>query len=266
MQLILNLKKKLEQTANEYFERAKKAKAKAQKAKTIVAKFQKDLAELERKQTIEEQKIQEKPQKRPTEWYEKFRWFISSEGYLCIGGRDATTNEIVIKKHTDKHDIIFHTESPGSPFFVIKTEGKKPTETTLQEIADATASFSKAWKLGVTSTEVFQVTPEQVSKQAESGEYMPKGGFMIRGKRTYYAGKIKIAVGKLEDGKIMSGPEEAIKKHCKDYLTVIQGKDKPSDCAKKIAKQLNADLDEVLRILPAGTCTVNQPNLPKQAR
>ena len=28
------------------------------------------------------------------EWYEKFRWFYSSEGFLCIGGRDSTTNDI----------------------------------------------------------------------------------------------------------------------------------------------------------------------------
>lgn len=255
MQLTLNLKQKLEQTANEYFEKAKKSRKKAEAARGIVLKFKKQLEDLEKKQLVAEKKAEAK-QKRAMEWYEKFRWFISSEGFLCVGGRDATSNEVVIKKHTDAKDIVFHTEAPGSPFFVIKTEGKKPTEVTLQEVADATASFSKAWKIGVSMTEAYSVTPEQVSKQAPSGEYMPKGGFMISGKRTHYQGKIALAVGKLTDGKVMSGPETAVKTHCKEYSILLQGKDKPSDCAKKISKKIGADIDEVLRALPGGTCQI----------
>ncbi|MBW2970134.1 DUF814 domain-containing protein [Candidatus Woesearchaeota archaeon] len=254
MQITINLKKKLEKTANEYFEQAKKTRKKAETARAIVQKFQKELEELQKNHVVEEK--QEKKEKRTPEWYEKFRWFISSEGFLCIGGRDATSNEIIIKKHTEKDDIVFHTEAPGSPFFIIKTKGKKPTDITKQETADATASFSKAWKLGITATEVYSINPEQVSKQAPSGEYMPKGGFMITGKRTYYNGTAKIAVGKLEDGKIMSGPETAVKTHCKEYSIVEQGRDKPTDCAKKIAKKLNAEIDEVLKTLPGGTCQV----------
>jgi predicted ribosome quality control (RQC) complex YloA/Tae2 family protein len=253
MLIKLNLRKKLEQTANEYFEAAKKARKKAETAREVVAKFRKELELLEQKQIREEKKIETKP-KRAAEWYEKFRWFISSEGFLCVGGRDATSNEVVIKKHVDKNDIIFHTEAPGSPFFVIKTEGKKPNELTRQETADATASFSKAWKMGVTATEVFSVAPEQVSKQAPSGEYMPKGAFMIKGKRTFYQAKMQVAVGKLSDGKVMCAPESAVKAHCSAYVVIMQGKDKPSDCAKKISRKINAEIDEVLRVLPAGTC------------
>ncbi len=257
MQITLNLKKKLEQTANEYFEAAKKARRKAEGARAIVLKFKKQLEEVEKKQLAEVKKIVKK-EKRAQEWYEKFRWFISSEGFLCIGGRDATSNEVIIKKHTDKEDIILHTEAPGSPFFVIKTQGKKPSDVTIQETADATASFSRAWKLGLSATEAYAVSPEQVSRQAPSGEYLPKGAFMIRGKRTYYPGKIGVAVGKLADGKIMSGAENAVKANCKEYVVVVQGRDKPSDIAKKIAKKLNADIDEVLRVLPAGTCQIHK--------
>jgi len=255
MQITLNLKKKLEQSANEYFEASKKARRKAEGARDTVLKFKKQLEDVETKQLVAEKKAEAKA-KRPQEWYEKFRWFISSEGFLCIGGRDATSNEVVIKKHVDKDDVVFHTESPGSPFFVIKTDGKKPSEITLQETADATASFSKAWKLGVSVAEVFAVRPDQVSKQAESGEYMPKGAFMIRGKRTFYQGKTAVAVGKMEDGRVMSGSETAVKQHCKEYSILLQGKDKPSDCAKKIAKKIKAEIDDVLRALPGGTCQV----------
>ena len=138
--------------------------------------------------------VKKQKSKRKQDWYEKFHWFISSEGFLCIGGRDATTNEIVIKKHTDKEDFVFHTEAPGSPFFVIKTEsgeGKEPTKKTFEEVALATGVFSKAWKLGLSSTEVFMVKPEHVSKEAQSGEYIAKGAFMIYGKREFFTTKME---------------------------------------------------------------------------
>lgn len=253
MRITLNLKKTVQQNANEYFERAKESKKKTEGAKETIGKFQRQLEELERKQQAKEAAITQKKASAPREWYEKFRWFVSSEGFLCIGGRDATSNEVVIKKHVDKQDIIFHTEMPGSPFFVIKAEGKTAGEATLQETADATASFSKAWKMGFPSTEVFSVLPDQVSKKAESGEYLPKGGFMVRGKRTYYRGELKLGVG-LKEGRVMAGPEQAVKKHCETYAVITPGDDKPSDTAKKIAKKLNADLDDVLRSLPAGNC------------
>jgi len=252
MRIILNIKKSLNETANEYFEKAKKMKRKTENARITIDKFKKQLAELDNKQLLLESKEDAKEEARALEWYEKFRWFISSEGFLCIGGRDATSNEVVIKKHTDANDIVFHTESPGSPFFVIKTEGKKPSETTIHETAVATASYSKAWKMGVTVTEVFWVTPDQVSKQAPSGEYMPKGAFMVRGKRNFIQATLGLAVGKLKDGKVMAGPEEAVAKHCEIIVKIEIGKDKPSDIAKKIAKKINAHVDEVMRVLPAG--------------
>ena len=31
--------------------------------------------------------------------FEKFLWFISSENYLVIGGRDTQQNELIVKRH-----------------------------------------------------------------------------------------------------------------------------------------------------------------------
>lgn len=250
MQITLNLRKSVQENANEYFEKAKKARRKIEGAQKTIERFQAELGKLTEQAVI----AKTERKKIPLEWYEKFRWFISSEGFLCIGGRDATSNEVVIKKHTDKNDIVFHTEMPGSPFFVIKTDGKKPGDITLQETADATATFSKAWKMGITYAEVFSVAPSQVSKQALTGEYMAKGAFMVTGKRTLFQGKIGLAVGALENGRVMGGPETAVKTQCKTIFTITQGKEKPTTCAKHIAKKLNADVDSVLRVLPGGTC------------
>ena len=32
-------------------------------------------------------------------WFEKFNWFVSSENYLVISGRDAQQNELIVKRY-----------------------------------------------------------------------------------------------------------------------------------------------------------------------
>lgn len=41
--------------------------------------------------------------------FEKFYWFISSENYLVIGGRDQQQNELVVKKYlNDGRSLLIH--------------------------------------------------------------------------------------------------------------------------------------------------------------
>lgn len=246
----IDITKSIEENASIYFEKAKRAKKKLKGArealKKSIEKFEKIKKE---KPKIEKKKLKIKRKK---EWYEKFHWFVSSEGFLCIGGRDATSNEIVIKKHTEKNDIVFHTDMAGSPFFVIKTDSRKPGKATLEEAAEATASYSRAWKLGLGYLDVFHVKPEQVSKKTKAGEYMPKGAFMIYGKTTYLRPTLKLAVG-IKDSKIIGGPVNAVKANADKFVIIEQGREKASALAKKIQKKLGGgDLDDIIRMLPAG--------------
>ena len=250
----LFLDKSVEQNASLYFDKSKKLKKKVVGAKEAVAIYEKKLEKLEKKKNAEKEEYDQIKSVKEVnkEWYEKFRWFISSEGFLVLGGRDATTNEIVIKKHTTNDDIVFHTDMAGSPFFVIQTSGKKVGKATLNETADATVTFSRVFKLGQSNSPVFWVEPSQVSKEAQSGEYLTKGAFMIRGKTNYIDNKVNLAIGKLEDGRLMAAPLEAVKKHCDKYIELIQGDSKSSQVAKKIKAKLGGDLDGIIRILPAG--------------
>lgn len=252
MKVTLDLDKSIEENAGGYFDKAKRAKQKIEGAREALERIQKKLIAAKKKKDKHD-KIQERSAPaRKRKWYEKFRWFISSEGKLVIGGRDSTTNEIIIKKHAEKDDLVFHTDMAGSPFFVVK-DGKSCSEATLEEAAVATASFSKAWKEGLGTLDVFYVSPDQVSKEAEAGEHMAKGAFMIRGKTTYLKPRIGLAIG-LHEGAVMCGPPCAVKKHCEEHLDVTQGKEKPSDAAKLVRKKLGGDLDEIIRALPAGGC------------
>lgn len=257
--LVLDLTKTVEQNAAAYFEKAKKIKKKIEGAEKALQHSIKELKELEAKQEKELKKLEEK-KRRPVkkEWYEKFRWFRSSEGFLVIGGRDSTSNEVVIKKYTESNDLVFHTDMAGSPFFVVKGESKPIGEKTIQEGADATCTFSRAWKLGLQSSTVFYVKPEQVSKKAQSGEYVGKGAFMIYGKTNYFENKINLAIGMTEDGKIMAGPAEAVKAHCKAFIELVQGNEKVSAIAKLIKHKLGGEIDDIIRALPSGEFRVKK--------
>jgi len=190
-------------------------------------------------------------------WYEKFKWFISSNEMLVIAGRDATTNEILIKKHVDATDIVFHTDAPGSPFVVIKSEGKQIPEEVLAEAASFCAAHSKAWKAGIGSTETYWVTPEQVTKEAKAGEYMVKGSFMVYGKRNYVQPEMKLAACLYQDT-IMVGPVSAIHAQAQQKVAlIVQGDTKTSDAAKKVLLILGSgEPDDVIRALPSGGCKV----------
>jgi predicted ribosome quality control (RQC) complex YloA/Tae2 family protein len=254
VKVTLDLSKSIEENASDYFEKAKKIKRKIEGAKQALNENIKKLADLEsKKEKLELKKEKEQVyKKRKKEWYEKFRWFISSEGFLVIGGRDSTSNEVVIKKHTDTNDLVFHTDLAGSPFFVVKSETKKIGQKTIEEVADATCTFSRVWKLGLQTSPVFYVNPQQVSKKAKSGEYMGKGAFMIYGKTNYANNKVNLAIGMTESNQIMSGPLESVRTHCKKYLVLIQGDEKASAIAKKIQHCIAGAVDDIIRALPGG--------------
>jgi predicted ribosome quality control (RQC) complex YloA/Tae2 family protein len=255
MKLTLDLKKTVDQNASDYFEKAKKAKKKLEGARKAIEKTRLKLSAEKEKKIVVEKKLF-KPSKK--DWFENFRWCYSSEGFLMIGGRDAATNEIVIKKHTEKNDLVFHTDMAGSPFVVIKNpENNNISEETKQEAAQLTAAYSRAWKQGITSLEVFCVLPEQVSKQARAGEFLAKGAFMIYGKKSFYSPEVKLAIG-VYQGKVMAGPLSAVKAHCKPYVEVMPGEEKPSSIAKLIQKRLNAALDDIIRVLPGGGCSIKK--------
>jgi predicted ribosome quality control (RQC) complex YloA/Tae2 family protein len=253
MQIEFDLNKSVDENAGDYFNLAKKAKKKLEGAKEALERTKEELEKLRKQESKfwEEEEKRQKIKDRKKEWYEKFHWFISSEEFLCIGGKDATSNEIVVKKHTDKEDLVFHTDMAGSPFFVIKN-GQEATGITREEAAQAVGVYSRAWKLGHATADVFYVKPEQVTKEAKSGENIAKGSFMVYGKTEYLHPKLEYAVG-LVGEQIIGGPETAVKIKTVNYVIVIPGRNKKSELAKKIRSKLKGgDLDEIIKFLPAG--------------
>ena len=259
MKVSLDINKTVAQNAAFYFELSKTMKKKAQGAKKAIQETKNKIEKLQRAQSFKEQKTQQKKEtKTKKQWFEKFRWFYSSDDFLCMGGRDQTTNDIIVKKHLDKNDFVFHTDIIGSPFFVIKSENKQIPIQTIQEVFQATASFSRAWVQGITTTEVYYVTPDQIKKELG----LPKGTFMIYGKRNYQKPVLELAVGLTRQSKVMCAPKQAIQKSCENYVIIRPGATKKSDAAKKIRKylevktQIKTDLDDFMSVMPPGNAEI----------
>ena len=234
-----------------------------------------EITELKRKTNIAEKKIDVKEQK-SKEWFERYRWFITSDGLLVIGGRDASSNSAIIRKHMTEQDVVFHAEIHGSPFFLVKNIGTNEEEInqnsqSLLEGAIATVSFSRGWKDGLSSADAYWVHPNQVKKGAPTGQFLPKGSFVIEGKRNFIKGselKLSIGVTKENDNyKIICGPVESIKSKSIIYSILLPGTIDPMNATKKIKTELinnsqnkaelieylkKVSLDDIIRVLPSG--------------
>jgi predicted ribosome quality control (RQC) complex YloA/Tae2 family protein len=230
--------KTLFENANEFYERAKQTKQKVKGAMNALEDSRRQLESVEAKIREAEALEHGKPAQaleeltrhkiRPKKWFEKFRWFISSDGFLVVAGKDAVTNEILVKNHSGENDVVFHADIVGAPFVVVKTETKEPSKQCLSEAAEFAAAFSRAWREGFGSVDVYWVKPEQLSKGGPSGESVGHGAFVVRGQRNWMRGvKLELAVGILVDAvgavQFVGGPVEAVKARTNAYVKVVPG-------------------------------------------
>lgn len=253
----LHLHSKLFDSATKFYEQGKKAKQRLEGAKKAIEETRKKLADIEAKikefeaktatTTMPHEAVEKEIEKRRIkgkEWYEKFRWFKTSEGFLVVAGKDAVSNEVLIKKHTSPEDIVFHADIIGAPFVIIKTEGKTPSQQSLKEAAEFAAAHSRGWREGFATADVYWVKPEQISKTAPSGEYIPHGAFTISGKRNWMRNTpLKIAIAALTDEekgetKLIAGPVDAVNAKTQNYVVIVPGETSAKELAKQILKRL----------------------------
>uniref|UniRef100_A0A4W3K603 Ribosome quality control complex subunit NEMF n=1 Tax=Callorhinchus milii TaxID=7868 RepID=A0A4W3K603_CALMI len=143
-------------------------------------------AEKKTKKTLKEAQTVITIQKaRKVYWFEKFLWFVSSENYLVIAGRDQQQNEIIVKRYLRSGDVYVHADLHGATSCVIKNPTGQPLPPrTLMEVGTMAVCYSAAWDARVI-TSAWWVYHHQVSKTAPTGEYLTTGSFMIRGKKNY---------------------------------------------------------------------------------
>ncbi len=270
--LSLNLRHTIFDNANEYYERGKRAKQKAQGAqvaleasKRKLAQNEKELSEAEQLKSLKPAEIMEALAKRKEElankqWYEKFRWFTTSDGFLVVAGKDTVSNEVLIKKYTKQEDIVFHAEITGSPFVVIKTEGKEVSEAALKEAAEVAASYCRAWRENAGTADVYWVKVDQLSKSGPSGESIPHGAFFVVGKRNWYNNTpLRVAVGIVlgEETGFVGGPIDSVKAKTKNYVVIQPGDYQGKELLQMILRSLTGKLSKEQRE-KAGKTSIEQ--------
>ncbi|QLH03729.1 hypothetical protein C5F47_00320 [Nitrosopumilus cobalaminigenes] len=259
----INTQSPLQSIASVLFNEAKKQSGAITSIQAIKEKTEKKLEKFQSKTDAEKDLIVVS-EIRKKNWYERYRWFFTTDGYLTIGGRDAASNSAVIRKHLDKNDKVFHGDIFGSPFFILKDAETAP-DSSMSEIAHATVCFSRAWREGLYGVSAYWVHPDQVKKSAPSGEFLPKGSFTIEGQRNFIKSEtLRLAVGIMpidDDYVLTCGPPEPIKKNSLCYAIIEPHGLEMAEAAKKIRLEFlkmfeditrKINIDEFVRALPAG--------------
>ena len=265
----INSQSSLQSIASVLFNEAKRQSGAIKSIEQVKEKTKKKLEKLKNKSDTEIKEILVS-EVRKKNWYERYRWFFTSDGMLAIGGRDAPSNSAVVRKHLGKMDKIFHGDIFGSPFFILK-DAENPSTNSMNEVAHATVCFSRAWREGLHGLNAYWVNPDQVKKSAPSGQFLPKGSFSIEGKRNFVnIPSLRLSVGIIPQDDhylLTSGPPATIKKNSICYAIIEPHGSEMVEVAKKIKIEFSKleeeitkhiSLDDFVRALPAGQSQIKE--------
>ena len=263
----------VEKNADQLYQAAKRIEEKKEGAQAAIEDTREDLEAVERRRenweaedTTETQEQTEEsddvdwlsrasiPVRRQEPWYDRFRWFRTSNDFLVIGGRNADQNEELVKKYLDRGDKFFHAQAHGGPVTVLKATGPSESSRDVdipdqdkREAATFAVAYSSVWKDGKYAGDAYMVDPDQVSKTPESGEYLEKGGFAIRGDRTYFRDlEVDVAVGiSCEDWTgVLGGPRSAIEDRVATSIEIEPGQYAQNDIAKRLYREFKERFED----------------------
>ncbi|RJV00288.1 MAG: fibronectin-binding domain-containing protein [Candidatus Poseidoniales archaeon] len=285
-QVTLNLDETVHQNAQRYFEAGRKQKDKSAGAIQALEDTKTELARAKKKQAKREASGQVARVKRAKRlWFENQKWTMLPSGHLMIGGRDAKGNDSIVKKHLSLGDRYLHADLHGAPSCSLRnnqgfvTDPQPPPhigddmpafrladkieaelDDEITEIAATLAlAWSRAWNGGGAHGTVFWVKPGQVSKSAETGEYVGKGAFVIRGQRTWYKDiDLRLGLGLVAINGIpllMASTAEHIADICSRYVVITPGREKKEALANRIYKSTGLSVDDILPVIP-GNCEI----------
>lgn len=176
--------------ARQYYDQKKSAATKEQKtllssAKAIKSTETKVNADL--KKGLQQEKQVLRPLRKPL-WFEKFYFFISSENFLVLAGKDAQQNELLYQKYLKKGDIYVHADLNGAMPVIIKNSHENPEDpvppSTLSQAGTLVVATSAAWDSKAIMS-AWWVKAEQVSKFTTAGDLLNLGEFFIRDSKNF---------------------------------------------------------------------------------
>ena len=281
----LYLDDSVHQNAQRYFEAARKQKDKTAGATNALEDTKVAFKRAQKKEAKQKASGRMQTVRRSKRlWFEQHRWSIISGGHLLVGGRDAKGNDSIVKKHLSGGDMYLHADIHGAPScslrasqgfalvdepygqlppgvpsykLVDKLGDERIDDDKLEEAATLALCWSRAWNGGGAHGTVFAVKPAQVSKSAQTGEYVGKGAFIVRGQRQWFKDlDVQIGIGLVAINGVpllMSGTVSSIKERCERYAILSPGQSKKEQLANRIYKATGLRTDDVLSVLPGSS-------------
>lgn len=205
-----------------------------EKLEKLLNHFETGITVSKKSETIEKKVIQTK------KWYHKYHWWYTKNNFLVVGGKNASQNENLVKTYLKDSDYYFHIENSelGSGSFILFSKSKEdPTMVDFDETAEGVFSLSGYWNQSKTG-KVFYVHGSQVSKTPQTGEFVTKGSFIIRGKKNFInVQNTTMGYCLVNDNELMCAPFRIIHRTSPKYHVKITNgvkKWKTKDFVKKI--------------------------------
>jgi predicted ribosome quality control (RQC) complex YloA/Tae2 family protein len=177
--------------SSRYFDAKKSAKEKQEKTSKSAAfairsseqKIQHDLKKIQKdaKQNVEFKQL------RPKFWFEKFFWFISNEGYLCLAGRDDSQIDSIYYRYFDNETDLFVSndlENALKVFIKNPYKNKDVPPTTYMQAGIFSLSSTKAWENKMVVSPWY-VSGKNISKKDFDGTILPSGMLNVAKERNY---------------------------------------------------------------------------------
>lgn len=256
-------------TAQRLFEEAKRVRSKRSGALAAVAEAEAKLARL----ALSTEPLSEGtsrsvlgPRPRRAAWFERYRWFLSSEGAVVIAGRDASSNDLVVRRNLKDGDFYVHADLHGAASVVVKhaAPGEPAvSEVTFREAGQWAVAFSKAWRAGLASAEAFWVDSDQVSKQAASGEFVARGAWVIHGtKHSMRDLPLELALGtvRYKEADLWTiAPPSAVRARGEVRVLLTPGDERDrGEREVELSKELGLPRPVLQSLLPAGGLSVRR--------
>jgi predicted ribosome quality control (RQC) complex YloA/Tae2 family protein len=149
--------------------------------------------------------------------FEKFYWFVSTEGYLVLAGHDNMQNQILFRRYFQPNDILVTADIDGASIVIIKnkpgSEEEIPPSTISQAGAFAAATSQKAWDSKM-NPRTWYGRFEDIDKITKDGKLVPIDNIEVRGGRNIILYQsMDMGLGFIwlldNDGEIASAKEEA---------------------------------------------------------
>lgn len=120
-------------------------------------------------------------------WFEKFAWFLSTDGYLVLGGRDSSQNDLLLARYFKANDLYVHCDVDGASVVIIKNYLSTPEipPSTLTQAGMLSVCTSKAWDSKML-TSAWWAQRDQIPKLTSEGDIVTSNRIIVNGSGKHY--------------------------------------------------------------------------------